>query len=107
MLDLSKIPLTESILQSCFKSKTYVRDANWDILWYLGGKNDVTIGEKQGKFYLMPSESIETVTEVLPCELVQGLHIKDKSESYVLQTVVDLVLYLPEGSATLRDKMSL
>ncbi|MDE6338076.1 MAG: hypothetical protein K2L34_16040 [Muribaculaceae bacterium] len=107
MLDLSKIPLTESILQSCFKSKTYVRDGNWDILWYLGGKNDVTIGEKQGKFYLMPSESIETVTEVLPFELVQGLHIKGKSELYALQTVADLVLYFPEGSATVRDKMSL
>ena len=96
MFDLSKIPLTESILQSCFKSKTYVRDGNWDILWYLGGKNDVTIGEKQGKFYLMPSESIETVTEVLPFELVQGLHIKGNNGSLILYSVADLERYYPE-----------
>lgn len=31
---LEEIPLTESILQSCYKSKTYVRDGKLDILWY-------------------------------------------------------------------------
>lgn len=96
MLDLSKIPLTESILQSCFKSKTYVRDGNWDILWYLGGKNDVTIGEKQGKYYLMPSESVETVTALLPFELVQGLNIKGSKELYHIHSLSDLESVFPE-----------
>ncbi len=102
MLDLSKIPLTESILQSCFKSKTYVRDGNWDILWYLGGKNDVTIGEKEGKYYLMPSESIETVTEVLPFELVQSHCISGGREPKLLNCLFDLQQVYPELIESIR-----
>lgn len=64
--DLEEIPLTESILQSCYKSKTYVRDGEWDILWHLGGKNNITIGEKEHKFFLLPKETTETVIECLP-----------------------------------------
>ncbi len=100
MLDLSKIPLTESILQSCFKSKTYVRDGNWDILWYLGGKNNVTIGEKQGKFYLMPTQTVEKVTEILPFELVQGEHITGNIEPKHIYTVADLVQNYKEFDTT-------
>ncbi len=96
MLDLSKIPLTESILQSCFKSKTYVRDGNWDILWYLGGKNDVVIGEKQGRYYLLPTESVETVTEILPFEIVQGLNVSISNEPLAVHTVADLIRFYPE-----------
>lgn len=88
--DLEEIPLTESILQSCYKSKTYVRDGKWEILWHLGGKNNITIGEKESKFYLIPSVVIETVVELLPRGMVQGQHINGTTESSPLHNVSDL-----------------
>lgn len=104
MLDLCKIPLTESILQSCFKSKTYVRDGNWDILWYLGGKNDITIGEKDGRFYLIPSKRIETVVEVLPFELVQGYHVTGEGEHRLLSFLSELEQVYPELIVKMRRR---
>lgn len=70
--DLKEIPLTETILQSCYRMKTVLRNSEWDVLWDLGGKNKITIGEKKGQFYLVPFQKIETVIEVLPNGLVQG-----------------------------------
>ncbi len=68
------VPLTESILQKLYKSKTYVRDGQWDILWHLGGKNNVVIGEKSGSYFLLPQAKEEIVTDLLPFELIQGKH---------------------------------
>lgn len=100
--DLEEIPLTELILQSCFKSKTYVRDGIWDVLWYLGGKNDVTIGEKQGQFYMIPAKKTETVVEVLPFELVQGQYVTGNKELVSIKSVGELEMVYPE----LAGKMS-
>lgn len=94
--DLEEIPLTESILQSCYKSKTYVRDGKWDILWHLGGKNNVTIGEKEDKYYLLPSESVETVTELLPHGLVQGQNISITVQPRELHSLGELEKSYPE-----------
>lgn len=94
--DLEEIPLTEYILQSCFKSKTYVRDGEWDILWHLGGKNNVTIGEKEGRFYRMPSESIQIVTEVLPQGIVQGEYITGLKGSCRLDKLSEFEITYPE-----------
>ena len=96
MSDSSSTPLTESILQKLYKSKTYVRDGKWDVLWYLGGKNNVTIGEKSGRFYLIPNDSIETVTDMLPFELVQEQHSKEFNSPKPLETTMDLKCYFPE-----------
>lgn len=88
--DLEEIPLVESILQSCYKMKTIVRDGEWDILWNLGGKNNVTVGEKEGLFYLIPFENIETVIEVLPRGLVQGQNITRVKETHPLRFLSEL-----------------
>ncbi len=99
-MNLENTPLTESILQKLYKSKTYVRDGQWDILWHLGGKNNVVIGEKSGKFFLLPNQTIEKVTEVLPFELVQEEHIIGHKDPKPLHTVADLVSYFEEGKDT-------
>ena len=88
--DLKEIPLTESILQSCYKMKTIMRDGEWDILWNLGGADNITIGEKQGRFFLFPSKSVETVIEVLPYGLEQGVHIVNRPNTYELKYFSEL-----------------
>lgn len=52
--------------------KTIVHNGEWDIVWYLGRKKKVMVGEKDGKFYLVPE--VETVIDLLPFELVQSLY---------------------------------
>ena len=56
----------------------------------------MTIGEKEGKFYLVPSKCIETVIEVLPFEFVQGHHITGNEEALPLKMVSDLERVYPE-----------
>ena len=88
--DLEEIPLTESILQSCYKMKTIVRDGEWDVLWNLGGKNNVTVGERRGKFYLIPYENVETVIDILPFEYVQGCSVNGFKEPRTLKYLSEL-----------------
>lgn len=96
MSDLSNTPLTEAILQKCFKSKTYVRDSQFDILWYLGGKNNVTIGEKSGKFYLIPAEKFKAVIEMLPQGIIQVPYTPGSQEPTPITTLADLLRIYPE-----------
>ena len=106
--DLEEIPLTESILQSCYKMKTIVRDGEWDVLWNLGGKNNVTVGERRGKFYLIPYENVETVIELLPRGFVQGQNICGLTEPCILRTFSDLERVFPELITSLgRQKIRL
>ncbi len=95
-MNLENTPLTESILQKLYKSKTYVRDGQWDILWHLGGKNNVTIGEKEGIFYYIPPKNIETVVEMLPCGIVSGQHVSELKEPSVIHNLEDLGRIYPE-----------
>lgn len=94
--DLEEISLTESILQSCYRMKTIVRNGEWVVLWNLGGKNNVTVGEKKGRFYLLPFQNIETVVEVLPYGLVQGHNVNGVTEPCLLFTLSDLERVFPE-----------
>lgn len=100
MADLSNTPLTEAILQKCFKSKTYVRDSQFDILWYLGGKNNVTIGEKSGKFYLIPAEKFKAVIEMLPQGIIEVPSNPESQEPNYLTTLEDLQRIFPELTNT-------
>ncbi len=92
--DLEEIPLTDSILQSCYKMKTIVRDGEWDIIWKLGGENNVTIGEKQGIFFRLPTDKVGMVTEVLPFELVQSKRMVECAQH--LTSVSELERIYPE-----------
>ncbi len=55
--------LDDRIIQQLYRIKTIDRNSEWDVIWYLGGKNQVTLGEKAGKYYLLPSENLETGEE--------------------------------------------
>ncbi len=55
--------LNEQIIQQLYRIKTIDRTSDWDVIWYLGGKNQVTLGEKAGKYYLLPPEDLETGEE--------------------------------------------
>ena len=88
--DLEEIPLTESILQSCYKIKTIVRNDEWDVLWHLGNKNNVTVGEKEGQFHILPSTNVETIVEVLPFELQKGYHVIGNKNSIAIHSISDL-----------------
>lgn len=90
------IKLTEEILQSCFKQKTIFRNAEWDIIWYLGGKNDVKIGEKDGKYYLIPKTDSKPVVELLPEGLVQARTSATDEIHIPIETVKDLEKVYPE-----------
>lgn len=105
MSDLSKHKLTKSILQRCFKSKTYVRNREWDIIWYFGGKNNVTIAEKNGEYFLLPHEVIETVTEVLPFEIVQGELSHSIKTPTQINTLNELCAVFPELKNYLKGKL--
>lgn len=48
--------LNDRIIQQLYRIKTIDRNSEWDVIWYLGGKNQVTLGEKAGKYYLLPPE---------------------------------------------------
>lgn len=86
--DLEEIPLTESILQSCYKMKTIVRDEEWDVLWHLGGNPDTVIGEKNGRYHLIPSNRVnETVIDILPEGLIQGSLLPITTSPYTINTL--------------------
>ncbi len=55
--------LNDRIIQQLYRIKTIDRTSEWDVIWYLGGKNQVTLGEKVGKYYLLPPEDLETGEE--------------------------------------------
>ncbi len=55
--------LNDRIIQQLYRIKTIDRHSEWDIIWYLGGKNQITLGEKAGKYYLLPPEDLETGEE--------------------------------------------
>lgn len=110
---LRDIPLTESILQRCYKSKTYVRNGEWYILWHLGGKNNVTIGEKKvtkpvnslsdelteySEFYYIPDipTKKETVTVLLPKGIEHCQNQTYSAQLIQLSTVADLEKVFPE-----------
>ena len=90
--DLKEIPLTETVLQVCYKSKIYIRNGKWDLIWSLDSKNDINVGEKLGKFFLIQSDQLETVVDLLPFELVQGFNINDFNDPRPLKYVSDLEL---------------
>lgn len=93
--------LTEDILQKLYKSKTYLRNEEWDVIWYLGGKNNVTIGEKDSRFFLLPNKQTGVVVDVLPFELIQGEHANDSEAQILLETVSDLQRVFPELNSIL------
>ncbi len=51
--------LNDRIIQQLYRIKTIDRNSEWDVIWYLGGKNQVTLGEKAGNYYLLPPEDLE------------------------------------------------
>ncbi len=55
--------LNDRIIQQLYRIKTIDRNSEWDVIWYLGGKNQITLGEKAGKYYLLPPEDLETGEE--------------------------------------------
>lgn len=55
--------LNDRIIQQLYRIKTIDRNSEWDIIWYLGGKNQVTLGEKAGKYYLLPPEDLKSKEE--------------------------------------------
>ena len=93
--------LTEDVLQKLYKSKTYLRNEEWDVIWYLGGKNNVTIGEKDSRFFLLPNRQTGVVVDVLPFELIQGEHAEVSEEPVLLETESDLFRVFPECSSLL------
>lgn len=98
MLTLSEIPLTESILQKCYKSKTYVRNGQFDLYWHLKGKNNVTIGEKSGKFYLLPPDNNKVLVDMLPQGMIQVPYLPDLHVPKSLNSLSDLMQAFPELS---------
>ena len=93
--------MTEDVLQKLYKSKTYLRNEEWDVIWYLGGKNNVTIGEKDSRFFLLPNKKTGVVVDVLPFELIQGEHAEVSEEPVLLETESDLLCVFPECSSLL------
>ena len=101
MLSTDRTLLTEDVLQKLYKSKTYLRNEEWDVIWYLGGKNNVTIGEKDSRFFLLPNRQTGVVVDVLPFELIQGEHAEVSEEPVLLETESDLLRVFPECSSLL------
>lgn len=101
MSSTDRILLTEDVLQKLYKSKTYLRNEEWDVIWYLGGKNNVTIGEKDSRFFLLPNKKTGVVVDVLPFELIQGEHAEVSEEPVLLETESDLLRVFPECSSLL------
>ncbi len=91
----------DGILQKLYRSKTYLRNEEWNVIWYLGGKNDVTIGEKNSQFFLLPNKKKGVVVDVLPFELIQGEHAEVSEEPVLLETESDLLRVFPECSSLL------
>lgn len=69
--------------------KALVRDDEWDVLWYLGGKNSVTVVEKQGNFHLLSDSDVGTVIDVLPFELVQSQYVNQPKKDYNIKYLGD------------------
>ncbi len=93
--------LNQQILQQLYRINTIDRNSEWDIIWYLGGKNQVTLGEKAGKYYLLPPENLES-SEVYT--ITSGLHLRNNLESTnkvtidnrLINTLQDLSTVYPE-----------
>lgn len=56
----------------------------------------MTIGEKEGKYYLMPTEKVETVVEILPRGIVQGQNVMRTTQPLGISKLSDIEKVFPE-----------